>query len=92
MRSAHNGALRLREITGTVTVGQQHPAAPVFAPMSPDAVRFEESRFQVCWTVCKICVCAACVIRQVCAPMSPDAVRFEESRLQPMGMPSADAK
>jgi hypothetical protein len=47
IRTAGSAALQLREITGTVLVGQQHPAAPVWAPGSQDAVRFEESRLQV---------------------------------------------
>ncbi|KIY95912.1 Transcription initiation factor TFIID subunit 1 [Monoraphidium neglectum] len=46
IRTAGSAALQLREITGTVLVGQQHPAAPVWAPGSQDAVRFEESRLQ----------------------------------------------
>ena len=41
------GALQLREITGAISVGQQHPTKKVFAHMSDEAKEFEEKRFVV---------------------------------------------
>jgi hypothetical protein len=41
------GALQLREISGCVSVGQQHPMRPVWAPGSEEAKDFELQRLVV---------------------------------------------
>jgi hypothetical protein len=41
------GQLWLRELTGCVAVGQQHPSMPVWPPMSPEALNYERMRFKV---------------------------------------------
>jgi hypothetical protein len=41
------GALQLREVTGAISVGQQHPTKKVFGHMSEEAKEFEEKRFVV---------------------------------------------
>jgi hypothetical protein len=42
-----SGALQLREISGCVSVGQQHPMRPVWAPGSKEAMDFEDQRLVV---------------------------------------------
>lgn len=46
VRSA-TGQLSLRELTGCVAVGQQHPSLPIWAPMSEEARIYERMRFKV---------------------------------------------
>ncbi len=41
------GQLALRELTGCITVGQQHPSQVVWAPMSAEALAYERTRFKV---------------------------------------------
>jgi hypothetical protein len=41
------GQLAVRELTGCVAVGQQHPSLPIWAPMSQEAVNYERMRFKV---------------------------------------------
>lgn len=43
-----SGNIALREITGCVAVGQQHPSVPIWAPGSDQAVAYERARFKVC--------------------------------------------
>lgn len=42
-----SGRVALREITGCVAVGQQHPSVPIWAPGSDQAVAYERARFKV---------------------------------------------
>lgn len=41
------GNIALREITGCVAVGQQHPSVPIWSPGSEQAVAYERARFKV---------------------------------------------
>lgn len=41
------GNIALREITGCVAVGQQHPSVSIWAPGSEQAVAYERARFKV---------------------------------------------
>lgn len=43
------GNIALRELTGCVAVGQQHPSMPIWVPMSAEAVAYEKARFKVCF-------------------------------------------
>lgn len=41
------GNIALRELTGCVTVGQQHPSVLIWAPFSAEALAYEKARFKV---------------------------------------------
>jgi hypothetical protein len=41
------GNIALREFTGCVAVGQQHPAVAIWPPYSEKAVAYERARFKV---------------------------------------------
>eukprot|EP00775_Hariotina_reticulata_P011322 gene11322-11472_t len=40
------GQLSLRELTGCVSVGQQHPSTTIWPPMSAEALAYERARFK----------------------------------------------
>lgn len=42
------GNIVLRELTGCVAVGQQHPSVTIWQPGSEQAVAYERARFKVC--------------------------------------------
>lgn len=52
-----NGTLALRELTGCVAVGQQHPTAAIWGPMSSEALAYERARFKV-----RQCTRASCCL------------------------------
>jgi hypothetical protein len=41
------GQLSLRELSGCVAVGQQHPSTTIWPPMSAEALAYERARFKV---------------------------------------------
>jgi hypothetical protein len=53
------GAMSLREITGTLVVGQQQPLVRVPAPYSPELQQYMERRLQVGASCCCCCCCCA---------------------------------
>lgn len=69
------GTIALRELTGCVAVGQQHPSVPIWQPYSEQAVAYERARFKVCRATCLLNRAMAATAHALCQAMLPNAVK-----------------